>query len=348
MFDINEKFFNYEVKLTKEQDEVINRKINKFLSKMSFEEQSVSYYKNKRNAENINIIKEDIFLGKKAEYIVAIGLHKKYGIPFVEPDIKIREGKYKGWEEDLRIENVNIHVKSCNSHTYKYCKDYSWTFQYNNNNGKDGRDKIFNKKEDSLCCFVFLENKDSDTGIIKAMLPWSFVVNKLKDPKKKSLVGIKKCIYYRDIRPEKERSEKRKFPSSYNGGWITAAQYIVELLCVLMTKRNKKQLKDNFWQEDPWNKFYKRQVPLANELLKEYDIDAITRTLKDKRCYNIRSLGANWLIDPILKEKQRELDLIKEQNKQNTQDTQEKTPTNLKPRAVRSNKKSLFTTLKDL
>jgi len=184
--------------LTEEQNIIINKDIAAFVKKLDERDQSASYYRKRRNAQ-VNKVLEDIFLGKKAEYLVAIGMHKEYGFPLIEPDMEIYNGWSKGWEKDLPY----VHVKSCSLKTYNYCNDYSWTFQYSNKNGLFGRDNIFNSSEFDLVAFVFMEKPQDNSGVIKAILPWRFIKRHLKDPKKESLIGVKKCVYYNDLVKDK-------------------------------------------------------------------------------------------------------------------------------------------------
>lgn len=200
------------VTLTEQQNINLNKDIETFVEKMTEKDQSVLYYKEKRNT-NTKKAAEDIFLGKKSEFLTLLGLHKIYGFPLVKPDMEIRVGCNKGWEKDLAFRKKdatfpNVHVKSCSRGTYNYCNDYSWTFQYSNNDGNFGRDDIFNDANPDLVALVFLETPQSKEGIIKAILPWVIIRQYLKDPKKKSLIGLKKCLYYKDLLLDKEKLEK--------------------------------------------------------------------------------------------------------------------------------------------
>lgn len=101
----------------------------------------------------------------------------------------------------------------------------------------------------------------------------------------------------------KNRSDNSRFPSNKGGGWVSAAQYITECLCILIARQQKKQLGDQFWLNSPWDKIFKQQIPAAASLLKEYHPNVIIAALRDRRCWKIRSLRARYMLDPILKEK---------------------------------------------
>ena len=143
----------------------------------------------------------------------------------------------------------------------------------------------------------------------------------------------------------KTRTDSSRFPSNYGGGWVTPAQYITECLCVLIAKAEKKQLYEQFWNHEPWKAIFRRQAPLANKLLKLHPPEVILAALRDRRCWKIRSFGANWLLKPLLAEKQREVD---GQAQQQSKVELKKTSTTQKPRRMSSGKKSLFSQLKEV
>ena len=101
---------------------------------------------------------------------------------------------------------------------------------------------------------------------------------------------------------------KQKFPSRYSSGsFVTAAQYIAELMCEKQARRKKLDLPQKFWQIDYWKKPYKIQLIAAQGLLKIYDVKAILNALKAKDGSNIYSLHAPHL-DDIIKREQASLD----------------------------------------
>ena len=201
------------VSLREEQNIVVNKEIEEFKRAMSRKKQSMDYYTSDRKA-NPERLSTNITLGKKAEYLALIGLKQKYGFPLVKIDTEIRVGNQKGWQKDLLFNQKdarfpNVHVKGCDNYTYKICGDYSWTFQYSNENGRFGRDEIFNSSSDSdLIALVFVENYYDKDGIIKIILPWSIAKNYLAPPVNKEFIKIKKCLYYKDLIDNKEKIEK--------------------------------------------------------------------------------------------------------------------------------------------
>lgn len=104
----------------------------------------------------------------------------------------------------------------------------------------------------------------------------------------------------------------KKYPSKYsNGKSVSAAQYITEIICEKMAKRNKKDLHYRFWVSPEWEKFYRNQIASAHKLLKKYPDAAIIRGLNNPKAEKIYSLRAPHL-PTIIEHEQQELE------KQNT------------------------------
>jgi len=142
----------------------------------------------------------------------------------------------------------------------------------------------------------------------------------------------------------KDRSQASRFPSRYGGGWVSPSQYITECLCVLIAKHERTELFDRFWLQEPWKAIFRRQAPLAIKLLKKHPAEVILATLRDRRCWKIHSFGANYLLKPLLTQKQREYDA---QKSQQTDTEFVNTSTVQKPRRILTGKKSLFHQLKE-
>lgn len=185
-----------EVCFAQKENDLINKKINEFVELM-FE--SVSYYTRMRNV-NKDRAMVDMFTGKKAEFFAAKLLNEMYAFGNATPDLTVYSGRQKSWTPDLVYsEGRNVHVKCCTASTLKWCGDYSWTFQHSNNTGKHGTDDIFSNPNGDLLSLVYLEEPRSACGIIKGIIPIKDIKDLLKDPKKKTLIGLKKCLYYQDL-----------------------------------------------------------------------------------------------------------------------------------------------------
>jgi hypothetical protein len=199
-----------EVVFAEKENDFINQQIEVFCEAMSKKNQSADYYEKNRGATKPD---RDNFLGKKCEYFALKGL-RKFGFPMAKPDLTVREGRLKGWETDLQFRKQDpnfpdVHVKGCDDATVDLCQDFSWTFQYSNNNGKFGRDDIFHSTIPTLVAFVFTAYPRCNVGIIKAVVPWKIVRRHLKNPRKEYFIGKKVCVYYADLFEHKNEIEKR-------------------------------------------------------------------------------------------------------------------------------------------
>ena len=140
----------------------------------------------------------------------------------------------------------------------------------------------------------------------------------------------------------KKRTDKSQYPSRYSpGGWVSAPQYITELICEKKAQKEQKELPIKFWEIKDWCKYYKYQITLANKLIKSHGEDVVIAALKDNRCWSTYSLRA-----PRLKE------VIAEKEKEKVERTQN-TEYNIKDsEEVRhktgNNQKSIISKLRDL
>lgn len=99
----------------------------------------------------------------------------------------------------------------------------------------------------------------------------------------------------------KEQTEKSRYPSRYSpGGFVTAAQYIIELACERQAQYLKKDLPIKFWNLPEWRFTFIKQLRRAHSLLKKYPEKAIIRAITNN---NIRSLLVPWLEEKIEAEK---------------------------------------------
>src|SRR3972149_4018284 len=95
-------------------------------------------------------------------------------------------------------------------------------------------------------------------------------------------------------------NQKTIYNSNYTNKKVTAANYLIEILFEKIAKREKKELPQKFWNHSDWSKQYKIQIIHANTLLKEFPISVIIAALNDQQCWKITSLGARFLLDPLL------------------------------------------------
>ena len=108
------------------------------------------------------------------------------------------------------------------------------------------------------------------------------------------------------------RSDESRYPSRYSpGGWVTAAQYIIELVCEQKARHENKDLPIKFWTLKEWERFFVSQTRVCHKLLKSYSSQAIINAIKAKR---IRTLLPKWIVSVIQLE-QKKLDAMKKEVK---------------------------------
>ena len=125
-----------------------------------------------------------------------------------------------------------------------------------------------------------------------------------------------------------------KYPSKYsNGKTVSAAQYITEVLCENIAKKEKKDLHYRFWTTDYWKNKYKNQIHSAHKLLQNYSAEVICSALKDARARNIYSFRAPHL-KPIIEEHEK---IIAQKNKTLTQDFDRSEKSNFRKEKKKTN-----------
>jgi hypothetical protein len=136
----------------------------------------------RRNQNDVEKIKLDIYRGKVAEFMVYDYILSK-DKNVTKPDLEIYDKYHKSFDSDLMSDGVNLHVKS---HFVNPRFPVSWVFQK--------KDKLTTSAgDDYLCLVVMNENGDNWFYIQKAKLA------KFEQPKKESLRASKLCIYEKSL-----------------------------------------------------------------------------------------------------------------------------------------------------
>jgi hypothetical protein len=101
--------------------------------------------------------------------------------------------------------------------------------------------------------------------------------------------------------------QSREYLSKYTtDGKATEAQYLTDIACERIAKREKEVLPKRYWILDKWKKHFRRQIVAANALLKEFTCKQIVDALNSPRGKNIYSLGLNKPISEIITNKVKE------------------------------------------
>jgi hypothetical protein len=104
-----------------------------------------------------------------------------------------------------------------------------------------------------------------------------------------------------------QQTDKSRYPSKYSPGtFITAAQYIIELLYTQYCYKQQREPLLNFWQSDEGKKFLGGQLRVTYSLLKKYSPKALITTIEEKKIDNLR---VKWIL-PWIARKQKTLDII--------------------------------------
>jgi len=145
----------------------------------------------------------------------------------------------------------------------------------------------------------------------------------------------------------KSRSETSRYPSNFGGGHITAQQYCIEQLCALIAHQKRQTLPQQFWKSNKkWARFFSEQSKPVNALISKYGAEAVVAALKDKRCKRMRSFRALFIIEPVIKQKLKE---IKAREAQPLAEAVETASTTTKPRKPpKPRGQSLFGRLREI
>jgi hypothetical protein len=98
-------------------------------------------------------------------------------------------------------------------------------------------------------------------------------------------------------------TEKSQYKSRWGGDFVSAPQYIAELMCERIASARKQSLVPKFWNTTTWKKVYYQQIIAANTVLKLYSPEAVIAAISKTR--NVLSLRSTWFNDVILAEQDR-------------------------------------------
>lgn len=138
----------------------------------------------------------------------------------------------------------------------------------------------------------------------------------------------------------KRKTEKCPYQSRFTDSFVTAAQYITELIC----EKHAHSVYDGdlprqFWKIKKWEKYYKYQIGHANRLVKKFPAKAIIDALLSPQTRKVYSL-ANPTLEYIIREFVKKEDPVINPERNIPDSTREK------PR--RQTRKNIVSKLKDL
>lgn len=121
---------------------------------------------------------------------------------------------------------------------------------------------------------------------------------------------------------------------------IDAAQYIAEIMCERLARKEKQDLPVKFWNTPKWQRTFKQQVLAARSILKLHDANAVIAALR--KTPTVFSLRAEWL-QPIIRECAEKLKIVVTDKV-----SPEAVTVNEQPRQTFVSKKSKLSKLRDL
>jgi hypothetical protein len=134
-----------------------------------------------------------------------------------------------------------------------------------------------------------------------------------------------------------------KYPSRYsNEKFVSAAQYITEIICEKKAKIDKEDLHHRFWTNKKWSSFFRNQIATANQLVSKYGEKAVIRALKNPKTERIYSLRAPHLL-PIIEQ---EAEIVSKENSALTKSLERKE--NISHRQSANNPKNILSKLEDI
>lgn len=147
---------------------------------------SLSHYSKTRNQGNVQKVRDDIYCGKKAEFMVYNTLKDNYD-SVTTPDVEIYNSGGKSFDSDMIVvkndRELKLHIKS---HKANNRFPVSWVFHKTD-------PLILNRPEGNYLVLVVLDEEDNDNYMYICSIKDQRV--KFGRPMKKDLKNSKACIY---------------------------------------------------------------------------------------------------------------------------------------------------------
>lgn len=105
-----------------------------------------------------------------------------------------------------------------------------------------------------------------------------------------------------------EQSAASPHKSRFGGGWLTPAQFLAEGMVARKARKEGTDLPLKFWEKERWKRDFLLQLRHAHSLLKVYSHEAIVAALRTRKGSTVYSLGAQFILDPLIRVEQERLD----------------------------------------
>jgi len=91
---------------------------------------------------------------------------------------------------------------------------------------------------------------------------------------------------------KRNRTEKSKYKHESTGDYCTCAAYVAEIMCRRNAEsKNEGSLPFKFWNKKPWDWTFKRQLYVANNLLKTFSEEVLVKAIHSNEFRGIFSLN---------------------------------------------------------
>jgi hypothetical protein len=140
-------------------------------------------------------IRDDHFVSKLGEEAVRFVFEKR-DCKIEGPDYTIYSGKQKSWEADLKVNDLDVAVKTQRrSAANRY--DLSWTFQ----DSPERRDPILDMPEAWVCLVVYEDLKDGYECVVYPLRKIKQLI--FEAPRLSKLAGKKQAVYLETLQKHK-------------------------------------------------------------------------------------------------------------------------------------------------
>jgi len=100
-----------------------------------------------------------------------------------------------------------------------------------------------------------------------------------------------------------KQTSKSRYKSRYSpDAYVTAAQYIIELVCEKKAKFDSTELPIKFWNLPAWRTFFTKNLRRVHKLLREFDEKAVINALNLKCFGNSYSIFTERFLDLVTQE----------------------------------------------
>jgi hypothetical protein len=144
---------------------------------------------------------------------------------------------------------------------------------------------------------------------------------------------------------KRQRTDKSKYKHVTTGDYCTCAAYVAELMCLRIAEyKGISGLPYKFWNIKPWDWTFKKQMMLANKIIKKYGEKCLVKAVNSQELKRAFSLN-HPLVEQVLIKTKESLDTIDEIQSQIKVENNIETTTT---RKTSFGKKSIFNKLREL